>query len=418
MTSSVLPVAAGGDPFGPAMLAEPYPHYHRVRDQSPIYWSPFLNGWVLMRYADAKAALLDPRLSSALTRTAQIEHLPAHLREMLVPTDTKLSRWLVYQDHADHRRLRQLFSAAFTPRIVQQMRDNIQMLTDNLIDAVVERGQMDLVADFAAPLPVMVITELLGAPQSNYALFKHWSTTVGMYFAIGVIGNETTIPLLNQVTEQMAAHIGELVAARRQEPRDDLITNLIAAEEQGSHLDETELIANCILMLHAGHHSTTATTASGMWHLLRTPDQLELLRAHPELAESAVEEVLRCETAFPLVVRAASTDMEMGGHAIKAGQQIYICLTSANYDPAQFPNPDQFDMTRRPNPHLALSHGPHFCLGAPLARMEMAIAFNTLLRRLPDLRLADPSPQWQTAYGMRALQTLPVVWTPELARPR
>ncbi|HEY0733919.1 MAG TPA: cytochrome P450 [Herpetosiphonaceae bacterium] len=418
MTSSAVPVAAGGDPFGPAMLAEPYPHYNRVRDQTPIYWSPFLNSWVLMRYADVKAALLDPRLSSALTRTAQIEHLPAHLRELLVPADSVLGRWLVFQDHADHRRLRQLFSAAFTPRIVQQMRVHIQALTDDLIDAAVERGQMDLVADFAAPLPVMVITELLGAPQKDYALFKHWSGTIGMYFAIGVIGNETTIPMLNQVTEQMVAHIGELVAARRREPRDDLITNLIAAEEQGSRLAETELIANCILMLHAGHHSTTATIASGIWHLLNEPEQRELLRTRPELAESAVEEVLRCETAFPMVVRAANTDLELGGHTIKAGQQINLCLAAANYDPAQFPHPNQFDITRHPNPHLALSYGPHFCLGAPLARMEIAIAFNTLLRRLPDLRLADPSPEWQTSYGMRALQALPVAWTPELARPR
>jgi hypothetical protein len=413
MTS--VPHAAGGDPFGPIMLAEPYPHYQRVRAATPIYWSPFLDSWVLMRYADVKAALLDPRLSSALTRTAQMNQLPAHLRELLRPTNSTLGGWLVFQDHADHRRLRQLFSAAFTPRIVERLRDKIQSLTDTLIDTVLERGQCELIADFAAPLPVMVITELLGAPQDDYTLFQHWSRTIGMFFAIGTLGSETTIPMLNAATEQMMAHLRELVTARRSAPQDDLISNLIAAEEQGSRLSETELIANCILMLHAGHHSTTATIASGMLQLLRNPDQLQLLRSRPELAESAVEEVLRCETAFPVVVRAASTELELGGQSIKTGQQINICLASANYDPAQFPDPDRFDICRRPNPHLALSHGPHFCLGAPLARLELAIAFNTLLRRLPDLHLIEQSPPWQTTFGMRALERLPLAWTPALA---
>jgi hypothetical protein len=405
-------LAAGGDPFGPAMLDEPYPHYGRVREHSPIYWSPFLDSWVLTRYADVKAALFDTRLSAALTREAQTVQLAPHLRGQLKPANDVLGLWLVFQDHNVHRRLRQLFSAAFTPRIVEQLRGRIQALADALIDAQAARGEMDLAADFAVRLPVLVITELLGAPQGDYELFKNWSRTVGLYFAIGTLGSETTIAALNEATRQMMEYIGGLVAERRRAPQDDLITNLIAAEQQGDRLSETELIANCILMLHAGHHSTTATIGSGMLHLLRDADQRRLLVEQPELAESAVEEVLRCEPAFPMVVRAASVDLQLGGHTIRAGQQINLCLAAANYDPAQFVDPDRFDMRRHPNQHLTFGYGPHFCLGAPLARMETAIAYTTLLRRLPDLRLAQPTPIWETTYGMRALETLPVSFTP------
>lgn len=417
MITSDLPRAAADDPFGPLSLDDPYPHYRRVREQTPVFWSHYLQSWVLTRYADVKAALMDPRLSSLLTPQAQLRELTPHLREMIEPANEVLSLWLVFQDHAVHKRLRQLFSAAFTPRIIEQMRQRIQARADLLIDAALERGQMDLMADFAVPLPVQVITDLLGTPEGNEELFINWSHAAGMYFGINTLCNEMTIPLLNEATRNMSAYIRAVMDERRRAPQDDLISSLLAVEQQGDRLSELELISNCLLMLHAGHHSTAAMIGSGMFHLLSQPEQRQLLLSQAGLAASAAEETLRCEPAFPRFVRAASVDLELCGQQIRAGQQVNVCVAAANYDPAQFNDPERFDIRRQPNPHLTLGYGPHFCLGAPLARMELAIAFETLLCRLPDLQLVSPRPNWAQAFGLRLLATLPVTFDPALARP-
>jgi len=396
------------DPFDFAKYADPYANYRRVRETTPVYWSEMLGSWVLTRYADVKAALLDQRLSAALTREAQAAQLSEDLRRQLAPVDELLGRWVLFQDNPAHRRLRRALSGAFTSHVMEQLRPRIQTLADELIDAAYGRGEMDLVADFALRLPAMVIAELLGMPSTEYQRFQHWVHTIALYFAIGSLGNVVTIAALRETVEQMADYMREIVDDHRRTPRDDMIGNLLAFEEQGDRLSEIEILSQCMLLLHGGYESTMNTISSGMLHILRNPDQRCLLGENPDLAGAAVEETLRYEPAFQFVVRVAMCDLDIEGQAIKAGQQIVCVLGAANRDPAQFAEPERFDVQRHPNPHLAFGYGPHFCIGATLARMEGQIAFSTLLRRLGDLHLASDAPMWRPAFGVRSLETLPV----------
>ncbi len=366
------------DPFNFARYADPYPNYQRVRETTPVYWSQLLGSWVLTRYADVKAALMDQRLSAALTREAQAAQLSEDLRSQLEPVDELLGRWVLFQDNPAHRRLRHALTGAFTPRVMEQLRPRIQTLADELIDAARGRGELDLVADFALRLPAMVIAELLGVSSTEHQRFQHWVHTIALYFAIGSLGNVVTIGALRETVEQMADYMREIVDHHRREPKDDLIGNLLAFEQQGERLSEIEILSQCMLLLHGGYESTMNTISSGMLHILRNPDQQRLLAENPDLAGAAVEEALRYEPAFQFVARVAMADLEIAGQAIQAGQQIVCVLGAANRDPAQFAEPERFDIQRHPNPHLAFGYGPHFCIGAILARMEGQIAFSTL----------------------------------------
>ena len=399
------------DPFNFAKYADPYPNYRRVRETTPVYWSELLGSWVLTRYADVKAALLDQRLSAALTREAQAAQLSEDLRRQLAPVDELLGRWVLFQDNPAHRRLRHALSGAFTPHVMAQLRPRIQTLADELIDAARGRGELDLVADFALRLPAMVIAELLGVPSTEYQRFQRWVHTIALYFAIGSLGNVVTIAALRETVEEMADYMREIVDDHRRRPKDDLIGNLIALEQQGERLSEIEILSQCMLLLHGGYESTMNTISSGMLHILRNPDQQRLLGENPGLASAAVEEALRYEPAFQFVVRVAMLDLDIAGQVIEAGQQIVCVLGAANRDPAQFTEPDRFDIQRHPNPHLAFGYGAHFCIGAALARMEGQIAFSTLLRRLGGLRLANETPAWRPAFGVRSLETLPVAFS-------
>jgi cytochrome P450 len=410
MSTLTMP-AEDVDPFDFAKYADPYPNYRRVRETTPVYWSPMLYSWVLTRYADVRAALLDQRLSAALTREVQAAQLSEELRRQLGPVDELLGRWVLFQDNPDHRRLRHALSGAFTSRVMEQLRPRVQTLANELIDAARGRGELDLVADFALRLPAMVIAELLGVPGADYQRFQHWVHTIALYFAIGSLGNTVTIATLRETVEQMADYMREIVDDHRRTPRDDLIGNLIAYEQQGEGLSETEILSQCMLLLHGGYESTMNTISSGMLHILSNPDQQLLLRNNPDLAGGAVEEAMRYEPAFQFVVRVATADLEIEGQAIQAGQQIFCVLGAANRDPAQFNDPDRFDIQRHPNPHIAFGYGPHYCVGAALARMEGQIALSTLLRRLDDLKLATDTPAWRPAFGVRSLETLPVTFS-------
>lgn len=399
------------DPFDFARYADPYPNYRRVRETTPVYWSELLHSWVLTRYADVKTALNDQRLSAAMTREAQAAQLSDELRNQLAPVDELLGRWVLFQDNPAHRRLRQALTGAFTPRVVEQLRPRVQALANELIDNARGRNQLDLVSDFALRLPAMVIAELLGVSNADYQQFQQWVHTIALYFAIGSLGNAVTIGTLRETVEQMAGYMREIVEEHRRNPKDDLIGNLLMFEQNGKPLSEIEILSQCMLLLHGGYESTMNTISSGMFHILRNPDQRRLLAQNTSLVSSAVEESLRYEPAFQFVVRAAILDIEIGGQAIQSGQQIVCVLGAANRDPAQFAQPERFDIQRSPNPHLAFGYGPHFCIGAILARMEAQIAFNTLLRRLPDMQLVDETPAWRPAFGVRSLETLPVTFS-------
>jgi pimeloyl-[acyl-carrier protein] synthase len=392
------------DPFDFAKHADPYPGYRRVRETTPVYWSELLHSWVLTRYGDVKAALTDSRLSAALTREAQAAQLSEELRHQLAPVDELLGRWALFQDDPAHQRIRSALLGAFKPRLMAQLERRVRAIADELVDAAKERGELDLVGDFALQLPARVIAELLGMPGDDAHRFQPWVHTIATYFAIGSLGNVVTIAALRETVEQLADYMREIVDEHRRSPTDDLIGSLLAFEHEGEPLREVEILSQCMLLLHGGYESTMNTISSGMLHILRDPQ----LRAAPELAAAAVEETLRYEPAFQFVVRVATTDLELADRPIRRGQQVVCVLGAANRDPAQFTDPEQFDPRRHPNPHLGFGYGPHYCIGAQLARIEAKIAIETLLRRLEGLELATDVPQWRPAFGVRSLATLPV----------
>jgi len=389
------------NPMDPEFVADPYPMYHRLRAEDPVHHSP-LGFWVLTRYPDVMAMLRDPRLIKE-----PIAAFVAARFGMAVPPGLGLS--MLDRDPPDHTRLRGLVSKAFTPRALERLRPEIQQIVDGLLDEVEARGSMDLVEEFAYPLPVRVICEMLGVPVKDHERFKAW----GLDIARGL--DAIMLPPDSEVGQRsvsgrraLADYFRGLIAERRAAPRDDMLSALIAAEEAGDKLNEEELLATCILLLVAGHETTVNLIGNGTLALLRHPDQLQKLRENPGLIVTAVEELLRFDGPVQRTARIPSQDITIGGRTIGKGEMVMPFLGAADRDPTQFPDPDRLDITRADNRHIAFGMGIHFCLGAPLARMEGQIAINTLLARLPKLALATDRPQFRQSLTLRGLQALPL----------
>ncbi|MCB5178785.1 cytochrome P450 family protein [Streptomyces antimicrobicus] len=393
----------------PAFVADPFPLYRRLREEGPVRRAVIAGGleaWLVTRYDDGLAALSDPRLSSDVrdaSDTRLLRQLPETERESMLST-------MLRSDPPDHTRLRRLVSKAFTARRVAGMRPRIQALTDRLLDAVVPAGHADLIADFALPLPVTVISELLGVPVDDRHDFQHWTDRMI------VRGAEPPDPaVLNEAWQHMRGYITGLVQDKRAHPGDDLLSALTTARDADQRLTEDELIAMVFLLLVAGYITTVNLIGSGIAALLTHPDQLALLRSDPDLLPGAIEEFLRYDGPVnPGIARFAREDAEIGGVTVPRGATVLIASAIADRDPSRFPDPDRLDITRQDNAHLAFGHGIHYCLGAPLARLEGQIAIGTALRRLPDLALAVPphALRWRPA-GLRGPEALPVTFTPE-----
>ena len=394
-------------------LANPYPLYHRLRAESPVHWCAPLDCWLLTRYDDVLAGHNDPRLSSDKMRV-KMKQLPPTLRAQVETLGQHLSMWVSHTDPPDHTRLRRLVHLAFTPAVVSEMRPRIQKIVDALVNKAQPQRRMDVINDFAYPLPVTVVCEWLGIPSQDQEQFTTWVEDIVAF----IDGSE--LDLVN-VAEQSLQSLLELtdyfhdIAQQRQRhPREDLISALVAIEEQGDRLSADELFAMCVQMLVGGHDTTTGLIGNGMLTLLQHPAEFEKLKADSSLISTAVEEFLRFESPGPRDTRLALEDLEIGGQHISTGQAVVLMLGAANRDPAQFPDPDRLDICRQPNKHVAFGWGIHFCLGAPLARMMGEIALNTMIRRLPEIRFADKSfsqnPPWREAVGLRMLKSLPVVF--------
>ena len=394
-------------------LGDPYPLLHRLRTEDPVHWCEPLGGWVLTRYEDVFNGFLDRRLSSDKAR-AIMNRLPATLRAKVDALGQHLSRWVSHTDPPDHTRLRRLVNLAFTPRVINGMRPRIERIVGTLIDSVQAQGRMDLIKDFAYPLTVTVLCELLGVPPQDRERFSRWAEDV---LAL-VDGAGPEMPKAAEQAQESLFELTEYVrgiaAQRRRDPRQDLISALVALEDQADKPGADELLGMCLQILVGGHDPTAGLIGNAILSLLRNRSEMRKLMANPSSIDSAVEEVLRFECPGPRSTRIALEDLEVDGRAIREGQSVFLMIGAANRDPDRFPDPDRFDIGRRPNDHLGFGWGLHFCLGAPLARLQGRIAVNTLLGRLPNLGFADDdhrdNPPWRESMGLRSLSSLPLVF--------
>jgi len=390
------------NPIDPEFVADPYPTYHRLRAEDPVHHSP-LGFWVLSRYDDVVAALRDPRFAKEAIASVVAARFGISVAG---PGLSMLDR-----DPPNHTRLRGLVNKAFTPRVVEVLRPRVQAIVDELLDRVRDQGSMDLIEDFAYPLPVIVICEMLGVPLADRDRFKTWGLDIARGLDAIWLPPDSEVAVRSAASRRaIAEYFRELIAERRTEPRGDLLSGLIAAEEAGDHLSVEELLATCILLLIAGHETTVNLIGNGTLALLRHPAELRRLRDDPGLITTAVEELLRFDGPVQRTARVPSEDVTIAGRTIPAGEIVMPFIGAADRDPAQFPDPDRLDIARADNRHIAFGWGIHFCLGAPLARVEGQIAINTLARRLPKLALAADKPDYRQSLTLRGLKTLHVTF--------
>lgn len=389
------------------MHADPHPFYKALRERDPVHRSRAADGWVLSRYRDVQAVLGDRRFSSDERNLRRWPRMKKRLERAGLPDPYAEERASMLRvDAPDHTRLRNLVNKAFTPRAVERMRERVAARVEALLAPFSPGDPMELVGDLASPLPVTIIAEMLGVPAEDHARFREWSDE-----AIRTLGDNTLDDRLRAeaALQELGSYLVEVAEERRREPRDDLLTGLVRAEEQGDKLSDGELSAMVVLLLVAGNETTTKLLANGVVALLRNPEQLGILRKEPKRIPGAVEELLRYDGPVQLTSRMVLEEGEIDGRPIRPGQQLVLLLAAANRDPERFPEPDRLDVTRETGRHLAFGHGAHFCLGAQLARLETALALEALLPRFPELRFADEPIVWGDNPVLRGPTRLPLV---------
>jgi len=406
--------ATAFSPLSPEFQANPYPYYAMLRMGAPIYYWKDWKMWLCTRHDDCATLLRDNRLGHEILRHMDAEELGWATGEAVEEKQRfrlRLQRrWILFKDPPDHTRLRSLVHKAFTPRMIEQLRGHIEDITDKLIGAMAGKDEIDLIKDFAFPLPVTVIAEMLGVPVEDQGMFSSWSDDLAG--TLDLTDDRTVFDRAADATVEFYDYFKALAEKRRHDPKNDLLTALVQAEEDGDRLDEDELISTCILLLIAGHETTVNLIGNGINALLDNPAQMALLRDvdveyRPELVKSATEEFLRYDSPAQLSRRWVLEPFEYNGHQFEMGQQVAMAFGAANRDPERFENPDTLDIQRENNKHLAFGNGIHFCLGAPLARMEGQIAFDRLLKRYPTLSRAG-EPVRRPAYVLRGFSSLPI----------
>jgi pimeloyl-[acyl-carrier protein] synthase len=386
----------------------PYPVYQALREHGRAYYSPAWKCWVLSHYQDIATVLLNPDAFSNRGRVTNViqREFPEQFLEQIKPLLHHYSRGVINLDPPDHTRMRRLLQKTFLPRTLERLAVEIHRTTRELLDAAMARGNVDVIADLAYPLPVTVIAELLGVPRDYREQLKRWSATIMEFQAVPLPTAEAILRSQSGIVE-MRAYLRTLLDERRKQPREDLISELLSLEVDGDRLGEDELLSTCLTLLVAGHETTTNLIGSAIWLLLKHPEQRTRLRADPTLMASTVEEALRFESPLHRVGRTAIADTDVAGITVRKGETVFLLLASANRDPAQFVNPEVFDIGRTPNKHIAFGYGIHFCLGAALARLEAPIALNAFFERWPTARLPDAPLEWHSGV-MRGLRTLPI----------
>jgi cytochrome P450 len=394
------------NPLSPEFISDPYPHYHRLRATDPVHRSP-LGYFVASRHDNVSSVLRDRRFGKDF-----VGRMTRQLGKDILdePVYRSMRHWMLQQDPPDHTRLRGLVVKAFTARRVEDMRPRIQAIVDATLDRVAPQGRMDLIADFAYRLPVTVICEMLGIPREEHEMFVSGARASGRLLD-PVPLTRAEIDEANEDNLASVEYFRALFDLRRRQPGDDLTTQLVRAEEEGSRLSNEELTANIILLFGAGHETTVNLIGNGLLALHRHPEQLRKLRDDPSLTANAVEEFLRYDSSVQLTGRVALEDVTVGSSAVAKGDAVLCLLGAANRDPAVYRDPDCLDITRPNIRPLSFGGGIHFCLGAQLARIEAEVAIATLLRRLPGLMLDDAEhPDWRPTFVLRGLSRLPASW--------
>lgn len=389
------------DPRDPGMRADPYPYYHRLRKTDPIHRSPF-GYWVLSRHQDVDVIMRDSRSRS------DFPHDEAWARHRGGPEGAivrSTMQWMMMTDGAAHRRLRTLMGQVFTARAVQRLHPHIAAVIDGLIDQIGE-GEVDLVQDFALPLPIMVIGELLGIPRADQGQCRAWTDWIG--HVIDPIVTPDMQAAMNQAAAEFSVYLAGQVRLRRANPGRDLLSSLVAMGDNGDRLTDDEIVANVLLLFNAGHETTVNMIGNGMLALLKHPDQMALLRENPDSLSQAVEELIRYDSPVQISARIMAADLPLGETTIPAGSKVMLIYGAANRDPARYTDPDRLDLTRTGVKSLAFGGGPHFCMGAPLARLEIGMAFTALLERYQSIELAAGELSWRPNFNLRGLNELPL----------
>jgi hypothetical protein len=407
MTTTTHGVSTGENFFAPELIEDPYPWYAKLRATDNAYFvspnQPDVQVPLLSRYSDVAMALRDPRFGRAGFQKGAMMALGEG------PLSKSYSLWMLFRDPPDHTRLRGLVNKAFTPRAVDALRQKIEALVAELLAKQKGKDSFDLISQFAYPLPVFVICELLGVPPGDRYRFGAWSAAIGANFDNLGVADEDLKRRGNEAAEGLTEYFRELVKKRRGQPTDDILQGLITAEEQGQRLTEDELLATCVLIFFAGHETTVNLIGNGSLALLRNPGEAQRLRQNAALMPGAVEELLRFDSPVQRTGRTVLQDVEVSGRLLHAGERVNVLVGAANRDPAQFPDPDRLDVTRaNAAAHQSFASGIHYCVGAPLARLEAQTAIGALLREAPNLRLATDRPEWRKTFVLRGLVSLPV----------
>ncbi|MFC3231169.1 cytochrome P450 [Marinibaculum pumilum] len=395
----------------PAFFDDPFPVLRGLLEENPLHWNPSLGGWVAVRYGDIREQLRDRRFSSD-RMDPFFAHLAADDRAGLASLEHNIRLWSVFNDPPEHTRLRGLMNKAFTSRALKEMRPKVERIAGELVEGIAAKGRMETIADLAYPLPASVIGLMLGVPWADIEHLKRWSDDLAKFVLYGMMG-PAEYRRADAAIAEMTAYFTDLIAERRRNPGDDVVSGLVGAEERGDFLSVDELVATCVLLLFAGHETTTQLIGNGLLALLQNPAELERLRSlrhDPEAVAIAVEEMLRFDGPSLAQVRLAGEDIPLpDGQVMRAGDRVFQMLAAANRDPQQFADPDRFDVGRADaKAHLAFGYGIHFCIGAPLARMEGQILFPILLERLADLQLETEVPRFTRSLVVRGLTALPV----------
>jgi len=399
-------VAAAFTPHDPGFVADPYPAYAELRAAGRIHYDQRSDHWLIPRHADVGALLRDRRFGRTYLHVATHQEMGRPPEpDYLGPFWYLIRNGMLDREPPDHTRLRRLVAKAFTPRMVERQRPGIQAVVDRLVGRIAAAGGGDLIAAVAEPLPVAVIAEMLGVPRTDEQLLRPWSADICGMYELNPTREAADVAV--KACEEFSDYLRTLARSRRGEPRDDLITALVQVQDEGDRLTEDELIGTCVLLLNAGHEATVNVTGNGWWTLFRHPQQLAALRRDPSLLPTAIEELMRFDTPLQMFERWVLEDIDVRGVSIPRGSEVALVFGSANHDPEAFAEPGRLDLSRVDNPHLSFGVGIHFCLGAPLARLELEISFGTLLRRAPKLHLVS-EPEWKAGYIIRGLKELRV----------